>query len=50
MPKSTKIVAGEIEDERELARLICLDIPDEFVMDEGFIKLLRARATRFLHL
>jgi predicted protein tyrosine phosphatase len=31
------------------ARLICLDIPDEFeFMDEGLVRLLKARVTRFL--
>lgn len=33
------------------ARLICLDIPDEFeFMDESLIRLLRARVTRFLRM
>ena len=31
------------------ARLICLDIPDEFgFMDEALVRLLKARVTRFL--
>jgi predicted protein tyrosine phosphatase len=33
------------------ARLICLDIPDEYdYMDEGLIRLLRAKVTRHLPL
>ena len=31
------------------ARLICLDIPDEYgFMDEGLVRLLKAKAARYL--
>jgi predicted protein tyrosine phosphatase len=33
------------------ARVICLEIPDEFeFMDEGLVRLLKARVTRYLPL
>lgn len=43
--KLQKRYKAELKD----ARLICLDIPDEFeFMDEGLVRLLKARVTRFL--
>ena len=43
--KVQKRYKSELKD----ARLICLDIPDEFeFMDEALVRLLKARVTRFL--
>lgn len=43
--KLQKRYRAEMKD----ARLICLDIPDEYeLMDEGLVRLLQARVTRFL--
>ena len=43
--KVRKRFKAELKD----ARLICLDIPDEFeFMDEGLVRLLRSCVTRFL--
>jgi predicted protein tyrosine phosphatase len=42
-------VQKRFKAELKHARLICLDIPDEFeFMDEALVKLLKARVTRFL--